>query len=114
MSDPCVHPLGAEGYCGLNLGHLGEHVPDRIAKLRDALDAERALSEERRVMLEEAVCVLENTLDEGECWADHHGYCQAHGLESKCSVARGHVLLKLIQANARLIQPSTGDDRGTT
>lgn len=30
---------------------------------------------------------LEGLVDDEPCWKDHHGYCQAHGLNDPCEMA---------------------------
>lgn len=71
---------------------LAHGVARHIDAVTEALDAERA----KLAKLREAVEIVEDLVDEDDCWYDHHGYCQAHGwmaTEPSCPHMRAKTLL---------------------
>ncbi len=52
-------------------------------------------------LLARSLAILEDMIDSGECWYDHHGYCQEHAwmtINPSCPHKRAKQLLAEIKA----------------
>jgi hypothetical protein len=71
---------------------LAEHA-DEVTAERDAALAEAGALRDKLVAV---TGLLADLTDPGECWYDHHGYCQEHGwfdTDPRCPHARAKALL---------------------
>lgn len=72
-------------------GVRGEYYPIADDILNETYEQVLSPAEEALEMLE----VFVDYFRDEPCWTDHHGYCQAHWLETDCTVQRAQKYLEV-------------------
>lgn len=75
----------------------GDEAANKIGELtiasRDQRDEARAALAQCDSVIRVALDIIDSLVDTDDCWYDHNGACQAHYIETDCSVAKAKAFL---------------------